>query len=124
MVITGAFLADRAEMRDDGKLNVFGGAWAWTSLPLPPANLVLLLDTGPDDVGRVYELVIRMIGPDGLERDILRGDMSIPDRGMFAMMPFGFPTNAGLGWYAFQCRIEGQDALPAVFRLEVRDGQP
>jgi len=118
MVIIGAFIADHAEARDE-KLYVEGGAWAWVNLPLPPAHLVLLLDAGPDDIGRAYELLIRMISPDGTERDILQGTMQIEGRAMFAVMPFGFPTDTGPGRYAFQCRIAGQQTTPAVFGLEV-----
>lgn len=118
MVITGAFLADYAEVRGE-KLYCEGGAWSDVSRPWPDAYLALLLDTGPDDVGRTYQLVIGVTGPDGEQRDYASGMMPIRQRAMVATMPFPIPPDLGAGRYGFQCRLIGQDRAPAVFGLHV-----
>lgn len=119
MVITGAFLANYAEA-SGGMLYVAGGAWAWTHMPVTPAHLVLLFDTGPDDDGRTFGLVVHMVGPDGSEGVVFESDLAVQGRAMFGIFPFKFPTDVGPGMYAFRCEINGQDQVPAVFRLEVR----
>ncbi|MBH0121575.1 hypothetical protein I0Q12_19490 [Rhodococcus sp. CX] len=120
MIVTGAFLADHAESREN-KLYVEGGAWRSADIPNTRVpTLVLLLDSGPDDSGTTFKLVIEMTSPDGADRVIAEGDMVVTDRAAFGVIPnFQFPLNAGSGRYGFRCRIDGRQEMPAAFGLDV-----
>jgi hypothetical protein len=68
MRLTGAFLANKAEIID-GMLNVEGGFWTSTTVAKGSVgirgNCVILCDTQPDDVGQQFGLRIDASGPTG-----------------------------------------------------------
>jgi hypothetical protein len=68
MRLTGAFLANKAEIVDD-MLNVEGGFWTSTTVAKGSVgircNCVLLCDTQPDDIGQQFGLRIDAAGPSG-----------------------------------------------------------
>ncbi|WP_167323863.1 DUF6941 family protein [Rhodococcoides kroppenstedtii] len=66
MVVTGAFHSDVARS-SDGKLDVLGGVWDHATvdyLPIEvPVNLVMICQTGSDDVGEVRSTTAELVRP-------------------------------------------------------------
>jgi hypothetical protein len=80
VIITGAFIAEEAEVVD-AKLNVRGGVV--DSMPLPPEgyavpmHLVVLLQAGPEDVDRPYRTVVEVVAPDGTQTTLIDQDIAV-----------------------------------------------
>ncbi len=120
MQITGAFLAEHAEIVD-GKLNVTGGVLDLVRAPAVgltnengdqlamPLSLVTLMQAGPDDEGRPYRMKLEVVSSNG--DVIVLGDQEIPGSTLqrenhFWISDFGLTAQA-TGRVALIASIEG-----------------
>lgn len=103
MQITGAFLAEQAEIVDQ-KLNVQGGVLDWVAVPVTgltnengeqlvrPLTLVTLMQAGPDDEDRPYRMKLEMVASDGDLVTIFDGEIPLgahQGENRFWVTPFG-----------------------------------
>lgn len=137
MQITGAFLAEHAEIVD-GKLNVTGGVLDMVRAPAVglttehgeqlalPLSLVTLMQAGPDDEGRPYRMTLEVVSSNG-EVTVL-GDQEIPGghrRGEnhFWISDFGLTAHA-TGRVALIASIKGGGSVSVPVFVERVDRHP
>ncbi len=137
MQITGAFLAEHAEIVD-GKLNVTGGVLDVVKAPAIgltnengeqlalPLSLVTLMQAGPDDEGRPYRMKLEVVASNG--DIIVLGDQEIPGgypegENHFWISDFGLTTRA-TGRMALIASIEGGGSVSVPVFVERVDSHP
>lgn len=137
MQITGAFLAEHAEIVD-GKLNVTGGVLDVVKAPAIgltnengeqlalPLSLVTLMQAGPDDEGRPYRMKLEVVASNG--DIIVLGDQEIPGghpegENHFWISDFGLTTRA-TGRMALIASIGGGGSVSVPVFVERVDRHP
>jgi len=114
MRLAGAFFADHAEVVDD-MLNVEGGVWASTTVPVHAAGFqcccVVLCDTRRRDVGADYTLHIDAAGPTGRRwPSAWSTTFRLPSAMKFMVLPqIGLPVEANAGRHVYSLRLEGSN---------------
>lgn len=112
MIVTGAFFADRIETVDN-KANITGGVQDYITLAgsgdVWNTNLVLLLQSNPDDAGKDHTATIEIFDPN--YESVHKSDSTIQstlhrgeNRFWFFVMPLTFAIP---GRYAFVVTVEG-----------------
>lgn len=119
MIITGAFLAEHAEIVDR-KLNITGGVWDTVTAPATgdgvPMFLVALVQAGPDDQKRAATAQVTILQPDGSilakspETAVTIGDGN--ENGAL-VLPLSLAP-AGLGRHVFLIEVDGSAASVPV----------
>lgn len=137
MQITGAFLAEHAEIVD-GKLNVTGGVLDLVRAPAVglttergeqlalPLSLVTLMQAGPDDEGRPFRMTLEVVSSSG--EVIVLGDQEIPGghregENYFWISDFGLTAHA-TGRVALIASIEGGGSVSVPVFVERVDRHP
>ena len=136
MQITGAFLAEHAEIVD-GKLNVTGGVLDLVRAPAVglttehgeqlalPLSLVTLMQAGPDDEGRTYRMTLEVVSSNG--EVVVLGDQELPERRQgenhFWISDFGMTAHA-TGRVALIASIEGGGSVSVPVFVERVDRHP
>ena len=123
MRLTAAYFAYYAEVVD-GMLNLSGGFWASTTVAADAtsfrADVAMLTDVGPEDVGRQFGLTIIAEGPTGHRRTAFDSQFTLESRTLFMVLPsLTLPIQPGGGFHTYYFRLDGQHERLAV-RLAVR----
>lgn len=129
MRLTGALFARYAEV-NGGMLYVMGGGWTNTTVPAGstgfPCQCVMLCDTGGDDVGQEFTVLVDMTGPSGQTwQSAVRLGISMTVMAVFMVTPPAvFPIEPGGGRHVYTFRIEGRDDAGIALPLDVHLAPP
>ncbi|WP_157951393.1 type II toxin-antitoxin system death-on-curing family toxin [Rhodococcus opacus] len=123
MVITGAFFADYVRI-SEGKLDVLGGVWDTYGVPsLPrsiPVDLVLIAQTGHDDVGRLRHVDIDLVRPGSEPEPLLALDVQIDTaENRFYVVKHSVPIRDP-GRHVFRITVEGNTLAARTVSLDIR----
>jgi hypothetical protein len=127
MVITGAFFADHTRV-SEGKLDVLGGVWDTYHVPsLPqaiPVDLVLIAQTGHDDVGHLRHIDIDLIRPGVEPEPLLALDAEIDTaENRFFLVRHTVPIRDP-GRHVFRITVEGNARSARTVSLDIRHWEP
>ena len=123
MIITGAFFAEYART-SDGKLDVLGGVWDsyhTDSFPqMIPLYLVLIAQTGHDDIWRLRHIVIDLIRPGAEPEDLFAMEVPIDAaENRFYFVNILVPINDP-GRHVFRITVEGNTRTARTVSLDFR----